>query len=441
MTDRFGVDFSRTSRFSLWSRCLLFLLCILAFTSCTTLNRPYGNDIEGYDLSVDEALTSWDIPQVLVDEPEVYYRGEQWAKSAVQLIEEAEKSVVTTVFLGSWSPETAPVFEALMTKARSGVAVYVVIDSISSLEYTASSLKMKSLQMLRAHGVHLLEYNAFSGERVLMLGHLFLREHRKFLLIDGKEIALGGMNFNYVSLKDSSSPDGQRDAMYVFRSPQLAGRIAREFVDYWNENSWDPLTIDMLMESEPQDSSKNTLRAWVANQYGQNRVVSHMYTAMLDAADKEILLLPLMPYLDTDMKDSVRKAVDRGVTVRMLIPWDMRDVNRKSVQYTAVDLLDLGVELYREREPAEGVSITLLHEKLMIVDDRYTLVGSANFNFRSMELANELCVVVESEELNQRSRLHFNGLLDEAERITREEAETWRTWDVLPVYWFSFIGG
>jgi cardiolipin synthase len=378
----------------------------------------------------------------MVNDPQVYRDGASWSKRAAELIGQAQESVVAVVFLGSWSPQTEPIYQALITKAREGLPVYVVIDASSSFEYTASSLKMKSLHLLREHGVHLLEYNPLTVERIFMLPRLLLREHRKYLVVDGVTVALGGMNFNYASLQESSHPEGQRDSMYVFQSPQLATLLLEGFVDFWNDNSWDPLAPDTFNRTVSQQSfPEGTMRAWVADQLAGGDKISRMFTAMFDAATEQVLLLPMMPFLSNEMKASVRKAVDRGVVVRMLLPYDMRDANREPVQYAALDLLDLGIELYRERQPVEGMQIPLLHEKLMIVDKAYAIIGSANFNLRSMHLANELSLVVEGEEFTTRLRAHFEMLMRDAQLITRAEALSWRNLETIPTYLYLYFGG
>lgn len=418
----------------------LFVPMILVVSiSCSTLPIPYQTF--GEDLAMADAMEAYRLPMVSVDEPEIYYRGEQWAVRAAELIRSAKHSIATTVFLASWSPQSAIVLEELAAKARSGIPVYLIFDSISYLEYTASSEKMKSLNKLRADGVRMLEFNPFTGERILLLHNLMLREHRKFLIVDSEIVALGGMNYNYVSLNDSSSSEGQRDSMYVFRSHELAKLLIENFVEFWNASTWDEVALDTLLVNRSTVQPEVQHRAWVADQYHTNETVKAMFLALFDAADREILLLPFLPFLDKVMKDSVKRAVDRGVVVKMLVPWDMRTENRLAVEYAALDLLELGIELYREPEPQGDYRYPLLHEKLVVVDDRYVMVGSSNYNYRSMNLSNELSVVVESTSLNRLSREHLNELFIDAHRITVEEARSWRKLEVLPNYWFTFVGG
>lgn len=421
---------------------LIALVCLISVTlGCTTTGPSYRKEL-GVAPTVPQALEDWGLPQVLVNDPEVYYNGADWSRRAVELIGQARESVVAIVFLGSWSPQTVPVYQALLAKAREGLPVYFVIDASSSFEYTASSLKMKSLQLLRDHGVHFLEYNPLSMERIFMLPKLLLREHRKYLVIDGVTVALGGMNLNYASLQDSSHPEGQRDSMYVFQSPPLATLLLKSFVDFWNDNSWEHLELSTLSRASAQEPlPEGIMRAWVADQQAGGDEIARMFTAMFDAAQKEVLLLPMLPFLSKEMKESVRAAVQRGVVVRMLLPYDMRDANREPVEYAALDLLNLGIELYREQKPPEGFGLSLLHEKLMIVDNSYVIIGSANYNLRSLHLASEISLVVEDMAFSARLRAHFEDLMVDAQLVTREEALRWRRTEAILTYLYLFIGG
>ena len=77
----------------------------------------------------------------------------------------------------------------------------------------------------------------------------------------------------------------------------------------------------------------------------------------------------------------------------------------------------------------------------MIVDKSYAIIGSANFNLRSMRLANELSLVVEGEEFTSRLRAHLEMLMQDAQLVTREEASDWRNLETIPTYLYLYFGG
>jgi len=77
----------------------------------------------------------------------------------------------------------------------------------------------------------------------------------------------------------------------------------------------------------------------------------------------------------------------------------------------------------------------------MVVDNEYAVIGSANYNLRSMRLANEISLVVESEEFVTQLRKHFDELMHGAQLVTREEALSWRNLETIPTYLYLYIGG
>ena len=83
------------------------------------------------------------------------------------------------------------------------------------------------------------------------------------------------------------------------------------------------------------------------------------------------------------------------------------------------DLLEIADEVYLTSDDKEP----LLHEKLMIVDDMYTVIGSVNFNYRSMGLSNEIALVLVSDEFALKEKAHLDErIADGSERIYLEDA-------------------
>jgi len=99
----------------------------------------------------------------------------------------------------------------------------------------------------------------------------------------------------------------------------------------------------------------------------------------------------------------------------------------------------MGINLRIEKE--SDASQRLLHEKLMIVDDRYVVIGSTNINYRSFNLAYETALVIDSPELAKQVEAHFDSLYENTMPITEEMAEKWQKFSSYPRFVFGFIGG
>jgi cardiolipin synthase len=126
------------------------------------------------------------------------------------------------------------------------------------------------------------------------------------------------------------------------------------------------------------------------------------------------------PYLITDesSKWSIEEARQRGVRVRLLVEGDKTDA--KAVKYAGRgdydELLEQGVEI-AEYQPR------MLHTKAMVIDGLLSVVGSANFDNRSLELNDELNAAVFDRGLASRLLQDFERDLTEAKKL---DLESWR---------------
>jgi len=126
------------------------------------------------------------------------------------------------------------------------------------------------------------------------------------------------------------------------------------------------------------------------------------------------------PYFIVDASGSwsLKEALGRGVRVRVLMESDMTDA--RPVKYSSragyEELLEAGAELY-EYQP------TMMHAKVILVDEEWSMFGSANFDNRSLELNDELNVIARNKELVDHFAADFAKDLKHSHRITLEE---WR---------------
>ena len=126
------------------------------------------------------------------------------------------------------------------------------------------------------------------------------------------------------------------------------------------------------------------------------------------------------PYFITDESTqwSLLDARKRGVRVRVLVEGDITDA--KPVKYAGralyEPLLRAGVEIF-EYQPA------MMHTKAMMIDDTFSMAGSANFDNRSLELNDELNVVIFAKGVTSRLREDFERDISRSRRLTYD---AWR---------------
>ena len=419
-------------------RVYIFILAlgVLFLTGCsTTVEMVDGIGIQK-DLSVSEKLESFNIPKVKISKPDVYYDGSLWVDRLCEEFEKADDYIVCLMFLGSECDENQKVFDILKEKSENGVNVFFITDGTGAFDMTESRYHLRPVDSLKESGVHVLVYNPFSVNRLSSTLGLLQREHRKFFVVDGETIFIGGMNINYISTS-SPSMGGQRDAMYCFHSSDVASLLMDDFVDFWNHESINEIQRSLF--KIPERSSSETLNAWFVDQYGTNLNMSKAYSSLINSAKEEVISLPFLPYFDKNMLSMVSNSIDRGVDYEMIIPFDSRVSQRNSTYYALLRIVETGANVFIENSSEEMVP--LLHEKLLVVDSRYTAFGSANFNYRSMNLSNEMLVIVDDTEFAQEMKTHYQELKGTTHLLDLETAQDFEKLKYLPGFIFCFYGG
>ena len=406
---------------------ILFFLILTLLCGCFSTREMVENPIvTDTSASIADKMDALGFSRASIRNMEAFFDGPDWVDCVVELVENAQDYVIIASFLVSECEENEVVYDLLCKRAEEGLRIYFIYDSAAAMDMTASRFHMKPVNRLAASGVHVFEYNPFSINRLPKLAGMLLREHRKFYIIDGKTVAVGGMNLNYISNR-SSLDDGQRDTMFCFESESAAKVLLQDFVDFWNTYSWDEVSLeDFYVPEEPQ--VEDAYQVWVINQYDDNKHMAAVFGSMLYSAKEEMLILPLLPMENADTRKAISDAVERGVEVQMILPNDPRASVYRGAHYSVSFLMETGMSIYPEPNTEERKN--LLHEKTFIVDREYVLIGSANFNYRSLRLSNEIGIMIHSPEFAQFMTEHYMTIKDGCEPLTPEQAEQWHkiTW-------------
>jgi cardiolipin synthase len=303
--------------------------------------------------------------------------------------------------------EVADLFtSAFAAAARRGVRVQVVVDSIGSAKMGAAHIKR-----LEAAGVKIGWVNPVFSSSVEEVNY---RSHRKALVVDGQVAFVGGMGVADWWLRDTGEFPRWRDTQFEVRGP-VVGDIEAGFNQNW-------MMTGGVVEPEvaPEGASKGPARSivvWSSPQGGANEL-KLLYLLAIASARQQIDIQS--PYLITDESSqwSLREARQRGVRIRMLVEGDKTDA--KTVKYASradyTRLLEMGIEIAEYRP-------TMMHTKAITVDGVMSIIGSANFDNRSLELNDELNVAVFDPGLVARLRADFERDLQQSKKLTLDE---WR---------------
>jgi cardiolipin synthase A/B len=265
------------------------------------------------------------------------------------------------------------------------------------------------------------------------LEELNYRTHRKILTVDGRIAFTGGVGLDDQWLGQAQDPQHWRDTMVRFEGP-----VARLMEAAFQENYLESLspatpTVDPppQIPAEPLDSAM-VLRS---SPTGGSNDLKRLYLLSIAAARRTLDICS--PYFLTDESTewALAEARRRGVRIRVLVEGDLTDA--KPVKYASRDayqrLLDQGIEIH-EYQP------TMMHVKAMVVDGTWSMVGSANFDNRSLELNDEMNVAVSDRSLAARLTQDFDQDLRASRKL---DPAAWRQRPLLEKtreHFWSYFG-
>lgn len=318
----------------------------------------------------------------------------------LEAIERAERSITFETFV-YWSGDVAQRFaDALSARARAGVKVHVMLDGIGCDCVDGPALR----QMIDA-GVQVEVYHLTN------LARANNRTHRKLLVIDGRIGFTGGVGIADQWDGNAASPEEWRDSHYRVAGPVVA-QMQAAFLDNWMKTRAIVLHGEEYFPAlEPAGSHR--CQMFKSSPMEGSESARLMYLLSISSAEQSIKIGNAYFVPDDLTTQTLIEAVERGVTVEILLPG--RHIDSAIVRSASRDrwgkLLQRGVRIY-EFEP------TMYHCKVMIIDGLWTSVGSANFDNRSFRLNDEANLNVIDREIAAAETRAFDHDLSRAREYT-----------------------
>jgi cardiolipin synthase len=292
----------------------------------------------------------------------------------LEAIRAAQQSITFETYI-YWSGEIGEAFSAALSeRARAGVPVHVTVDWVGS-----AKMDRALLTRMEESGVQVKRYRPLHWYNIRRLNY---RTHRKLLVVDGRIGFTGGVGIADPWQGNADTPDHWRETHFRIEGPVVA-QFQAAFNDNWIKTTGELLNGDRFF---PALAPAGDLDAhlFIASPAGGSESMHLMYLLSLAAAEKSIDLAAAYFVPDELVVGAFVAARKRNVRVRILLPgpWIDADAVRLASKATWGRLLQAGVEIY-EYQP------TMLHTKLLIIDNEMVSVGSTNFDPRSFRLNDE----------------------------------------------------
>jgi cardiolipin synthase len=326
---------------------------------------------------------------------ELLLSGEDAFRATVDLIERAQRSIELSTLILARDEVGRAVIDRLIAKARSGVRVRVLLDALFRFRAPRGLLAS-----LREAGASIAWFAPVW--HMPFRAHANLRLHRKILVVDGEVAIVGGMNLAREYMGPTALEGRWRDLAAIIAGPAVAD-VADVFHADWRFAAGESLPP----AQRPAPTGTSALQVVGS---GPDAASDLLYDAFLSTVfEARHRVWIATPYFvpDEALTHALVLAARRRVDVRVLIP-------QRSNHLSA----DLAGASYLRQVAEAGARIArfrpgMMHAKVLIADEALAVIGSANFDMRSLFLDYEIGVLLSDRESIDSLSRWYEALLGE----------------------------
>jgi cardiolipin synthase len=343
--------------------------------------------------------------------------GDEFFPALLADIAGARRSVHWLAYI--WEPGRCSdqVFAALTERARAGVEVRVLLDGLGGMRCPTEGREA----LEKAGG----KVSVFRPLQFGKLTRFYKRNHRRAIVVDGEIGYTGGAAVGDKWLGNARHEKEWRDTMTRVTGP-LARALQSHFAEDWAAVTGEILVGDAYYPPDDAARARSTMRhmAVASSPGSEQHPMRYFFLLSFLAAQRKLYIAS--PYFVPD--EHTRRAVARlareGVDVRILLPdehTDAKPIRRASHSYYD-ELLSAGVRIWEYQA-------TMMHNKMVVVDGCWSVVGSANMDIRSKELNEENAVGIRDASLAVAVETAFLADLARSREIRLDD---WRRRGLVP---------
>ena len=303
---------------------------------------------------------------------EYFPSGEAFFEQAVRCLEQAEKTIYLEYFIVEEGEIWSRILEILRRKAAQGVDVRLLYDDFGCIRRLSADYGKR----MEALGIQARAFNRFVP---LLDSRLNNRDHRKFMIIDGRVAFTGGVNLadDYANL-GKSRLGHWKDCAICLRGDAVWS-VTVMFLSMWNYVSG-AQSVDLRPEPQLQPGAVGCVQPYLDSPLDDEAVGRTVFSNMVSRARRYVWIMTPYLIVDDAMAETLTNAAKAGIDVRIVTP----GIPDKSYVYEVTranydQLLEGGVRIY-EYKPG------FVHSKLFLADDEVAAVGTVNLDFRSLYL-------------------------------------------------------
>lgn len=362
--------------------------------------------------------------------------GQEKFDDLFKAVKQAKKSIHMEYFNFRNDSISALLFDLLAEKAAEGVEVRALYDGFGNCS-NDRPLKQHHLDSLHRRGIQIKEFDRLAFP---FFQNSFFRDHRKVVVIDGLIAYTGGMNVADYYVVGKPEFGAWRDLHCRIEGDAVA-ELQKVFMDFWNDVMDDNLQGTQYYPGErrAQDyftglkedttSSAGSKVIGVVNRIPRQspRIMEQTFIEILDNAQHRVQLINPYFTLTPKVVRAFKRALKRGVKMEIMVSaaCDI-PVTPNVTEYYCNEFAKLGADIYVFHGGFH-------HSKVMMVDDSFLFLGSANLNGRSLKMDYECNVLIADPAATQAMQTIFEQ--DKAEQCTLMTPADYRKKPKMRRFW------
>ena len=326
------------------------------------------------DAFVEAAAGFLNVPLLRGGSAEILQNGDAFYRAILEAIEGAKDTINFEVYIFESDDTGRKFVEAFARRARAGVEVRLLLDWFGSLK-----LKRADRRELRNAGVKLELFRPLSLRNLV---RMYRRTHRRAIVIDGVVAFTGGAAVSDKWRGDTRTHKEWRDSMTRVTGALVTG-VQSAFASNWVYCCGEVIAGPRFYPPRDDDGPAFGLSV-VSSPSDAQQPIRLLFWLTFINAQRRLWIASSYFIPDRHLREAVQERARAGVDVRILVPGDHTDAI--PVQYAGRgfydELLESGVRIFEYQA-------SMMHAKTVVVDDGWSLVGSANMDERSMEINEE----------------------------------------------------
>ncbi|MGM0380410.1 MAG: cardiolipin synthase [bacterium] len=333
------------------------------------------------------------------------FNGDEAYPDMLREIREASETITLSTYIFDNDRAGQKFLQALAAAGDRGVEIRVLIDDMGE-KYSYPGVA----GWLTERGIPCQKYM-----KSLLPWHMRyynLRSHRKIMVVDGRVGYTGGMNIREGVMHSISSPHLLQDVHFRLEGPVVA-HLQQVFAEDWYFTCGEKLLGAEWFPS--LEKVGNVAARGIADGPDENYELME-YTFLAGIINARETIRIMTPYFlpELELDKALKLAALEGIDVELYLP---QKGNLRMVQWASnsflESLLEKGVKIYSTSPP-------FAHSKLMIVDGYWSLIGSANWDPRSLKLNFEFNVECYGEALASDLEEYLDRQKEKGRRLTKE---------------------